>query len=385
MGNNRIVLLQISSLFKSHNILQIKYLIMKTNLVLFIFLFGIGSSFAQRPTPQQGDTNTYLITKTNGTEYIGKILSDDGREILIQTENLGKIYIPKSDVKSIVLISDRKSIIRGEYHSSGPFTTRHAFTTNALPITKGENYTMLNLYGPEVHFAVTNHLNIGIMTTWLASPLVFATKYTIPTKNNKLNFSIGTLFGTSGYFNSFEGYGGLHFANVTYGDRKNNITFSAGYAYLSNINQKTTNRMLVIPGTYTSTDGYSFFYKYKEYSTKILLQGPIVSLAGIARVGTKASFIFDSMFGVFYDSDRYNIFGEITTIKEPTPPNFNDGNYQQKVKLNQEVFAVFLMPGMRFQTKENKAFQVSLAGVALFDQGKNNSLPIPMCTWFYKF
>jgi hypothetical protein len=358
---------------------------MKTTLLLFIFLFILGNTIAQIPTHHQGDTNTYLITKTNGSEYIGKILSDDGREILIETENLGEIYIPKSDVRSIILISDKKSVVRGEYHSSGPFTTRHAFSTNALPITKGENYTMLNLYGPEVHFAVTNHLNIGIMSTWLASPLVFAAKYTIPTKKPKLNFSIGTLFGTSGYFNSFEGYGGLHFGNVTYGDRKNNITFSAGYGYLSNINQKVNTKMLVEPGTYNSTDGYSFFYKYKEYSSKILLQGPIISIAGIARVGAKASFIFDSMFGVFSNAERYNNFGDIEVVKEASPPDFSNGIYRQKVTLNQEVFALFLMPGMRFQTKENKAFQVSLAGVAVFDHGENNSFPIPMCTWFYKF
>jgi hypothetical protein len=358
---------------------------MKTILLILLILLTSKTIIAQQPGRQTEDTNTYVITKTNGTEYIGKIISDDGREILIQTENLGKIYIAKTDVKSIVLISDKKSVIRGEYHASGPFTTRHAFTTNALPITKGENYTMLNLYGPEVHFAITNHLNIGIMSTWLASPLVFAAKYTIPTKNQKLNFSIGTLLGTSGYFNSFEGYGGLHFGNVTFGDRKNNITFSAGYAYLSNINQKLNNRMLVEPGTYNSTDGYSFYYNYKEYSSKILIQGPIISIAGIIRVGAKASFIFDSMFGMFYDANRYNIFGDLEVLKEPSPPNFNDGAYSQKVTLNQEVYALFLMPGMRFQTKENKAFQVSLAGVALFDQGENNSMPIPMCTWFYKF
>ena len=358
---------------------------MKSNLLFLLFLVCMGNINAQLPIRHAGDTNTYVITKTNGTEYIGKILSDDGREILVQTENLGKIYIPKADVRSIIAINDSKSIIRGEYRASGPFTTRHSFTTNALPITKGENYAMLNLYGPEVHFAVTNHLNVGIMSTWLASPLVFALKYTIPTANEKINFSVGTLIGTSGYFNSFEGYGGLHFANMTYGDRKNNITFSAGYGYLSNFNRNLNKIMLVEPGTYSSTDGYSFLYKYKEYSSKILLQGPIISLAAILKVGAKASFIFDSMFGMFYNADRSNNFGDVEVIKEATPPNFSNGIYRQKVTLNQEVYALFLMPGMRFQLKENKAFQVSLAGVALFDQGENNSLPIPMCTWFYKF
>ena len=99
---------------------------MKSNLLFLLFLVCMGNINAQLPIRQPGDTNTYVITKTNGTEYIGKILSDDGREILVQTENLGKIYIPKADVRSIIAINDAKSVIRGEYRASGPFTTRHA-------------------------------------------------------------------------------------------------------------------------------------------------------------------------------------------------------------------------------------------------------------------
>ncbi len=36
------------------------------------------------------DTNTYVILKNDSNEYIGKILSDDGREVLINTDKLGK-------------------------------------------------------------------------------------------------------------------------------------------------------------------------------------------------------------------------------------------------------------------------------------------------------
>jgi len=43
------------------------------------------------------------------------------------------------------------------------------------------------------------------------------------------------------------------------------------------------------------------------------------------------------------------------------------------------------MPGMRFQTKENRALQVSLAGVATIETGDFASFPLPMVSWFYKF
>ncbi|MBI3136639.1 MAG: hypothetical protein HYZ14_18330 [Bacteroidetes bacterium] len=331
----------------------------------------------------------FVVTKNDGTEYIGIILSDDGREILMQTEALGKIYIPKSEIRSIVKIEDRKEIVYGEYQATGPFTTRYAFTTNALPIVKGENYALINLYGPEVHFAVSNHFNIGIMSTWIASPMVLAMKYSFNTKNEKLNFSLGTLFGTSGYLNTFRGYGGLHFANMTFGDRKRNITFSAGYAYV----QDGFYDAYITPGTYYTNTEY-----LDTYSTGNQLRpasgGPIFSVAGIITAGAKASFVFDSMLGIF-SADRNTI--TTTTLTEPyynpNPPyDYTPGLYQHVVADQKTgTAALFLMPGMRFQTKENRAFQISLAGVALFrykgysGPDKNTSFPVPMCTWFFRF
>jgi hypothetical protein len=300
---------------------------MKKILLILFLLCNLSSLLAQNAQNSNvTDTNLYILTKIDGTEYIGKVLSDDGREVLILTEKLGKIYIPKSDIKSLVILKNKNDVINGEYHGEGPFTTRHSFTTNALPIKKGENYAMINLFGPEVHFAITDHFNFGIMSTWMASPLALAAKYTVPSNNPKVNFSLGTLLGTSGYFNNFANFGGLHFGNVTYGDRKNNITFSAGYGYL-----------------------------LSAYDDPI--RGPIISIGGISKVGAKASFIFDSMFGTFTNS--------------------SSSSYSYN--------ALFIMPGMRFQTKENRAFQISLAGVAVFDQGDIYSFPIPMLNWFYKF
>jgi hypothetical protein len=300
---------------------------MKNIFFIFFLLCNLGCLFAQNdPNPSNTDTNLYILTKNDGSQYIGKVLSDDGREVLIQTEKLGKIYIPKSDIKSLEILKNKKDIVNGEYHGEGPFTTRHSFTTNALPIKKGENYAMVNLYGPEVHFAINDHFNFGIMSTWLASPLALAAKYTIPSNNPKVNFSLGTLIGTSGYFNNFANFGGLHFGNVTYGDRKNNITFSAGYGYL-----------------------------LSAYDDPF--RGPIISIGGISKVGAKASFIFDSMFGSFNNS----------------------------LSTNSITNAIFIMPGMRFQTRENRATQISLAGVAVFEGGDAYSFPIPMYSVFYKF
>jgi len=312
----------------------------------------------------------YLIVKTNNIEYIGYILNDDGREVLINTDKLGKIYIPKSDIKPIEKISDTKAIIRGEYFSAGPFVTRYIFTTNALPISAGQNYARLNLYGPEVHFALSDHFSFGILTTWAVSPFIFSGKYSFSTNNPKLNYSIGTLMGNSGYINNMKTWGGLHYGNITYGTAKDNVTFGAGYGYL-------------VPGVteqeapegiyYTSTEYYDAQIERPTYPA----HGPVFSFSGITKVGSKASFIFDSMLG----------FMSLKTTFISTTYNQLNTRYIVRDGIDRATVLV-LMPGMRFQTRENSAFQISLNTIKVFNNDssdENVSFPLPSCSWFYRF
>lgn len=322
----------------------------------------------------------FQVVKNDGHEYVGEILSDDGREVLLNTTALGNIYIPKSDIRSIVKIHDIEAVKNNEYYSSGPFTTRYAFTTNALPVKKFENYALINLYGPEVHFAVSDHLNIGLMSTWIASPFVFAAKYSFKTSNENINLSVGTLLGTSGYLYNFRGYGGLHFANVTFGDAKTNLTFSGGYGHL---NISIAN--YYIEGTYTTdTDYLNDSFDFDENQP---LRGPIFSVAGIVKVGAKASFVFDSMLGVT-NTMQSNV--TTLTIRESAyDENYNyiPGEYRHTVvNKKSNMIALFIMPGMRFQTKNKTAFQISLTGVSAYSKKIGwRSTPLPMVTWFYSF
>ena len=129
-------------------------------IILFFMLFVSGFASSQ---VSQTDTNTYVIKKSNGTEYIGKIISDDGREVLIATKELGNIYIPKADITSIKVVNIEKEMVNNEYRGKSVFTTRYQFSTNAFPIEKDENYALINLYGPEVHFAINKRISIGLM------------------------------------------------------------------------------------------------------------------------------------------------------------------------------------------------------------------------------
>jgi hypothetical protein len=305
----------------------------KWSAIIAILVLSMQFSYGQ---DQKAGETKYVISLKNGRVYEGYILSDDGKEMMLMTDEIGKLFILKSDLKNLKKIevqaefeAEDKFITGGRYLDSGPFTTRYSVTTNALPIKKGENYAMTNIHGPEVHFAVSNRLSVGIMTSWIASPLALAVKYSIPTANPKINFSVGTLAMTSGYFANFRGYGHLTFGNVTFGDRLNNITISAGYL---NFNLNGSFKM------------------------------PMTSIAGMFRVGPKSSFIFDSMF------------------------RYPDANFRNKDYSKHSNF-IFVSPGMRFQSSEKFAWQLSMAGMSIQPKGDADriSFPAPFISLFWKF
>jgi len=347
---------------------------------ILCFLLGSFQVRAQVPntsTPTT-DTTKFVVIKNDGNEYVGQILSDDGREVLIETKSLGKIYIPKSDIKSMRPIDYAEDVAKGEFSSAGVFTTRYQFTTNCFPIKKGENYAMVNLYGPEVHFAVHKDFSIGVMSTWIGSPIALAMKYTRGTSNPKINYGVGTLLGTAGYLNQGKGFGGLHWGMITYGDRRNNATLSVGYGYFNDGYKSSYQQTIYKPGTYVSLDGSMPLLPVQgtELVNGSVFSAPIIGLAGQAKVGKKASFIYDCMFimatlGNDQEVDyQYDQFGwQLQQVVV--------GEYKKQY---QNILVV--MPGMRFQRSETKAFQISLAGVIVPNE---ISFPLPMASWFYRF
>lgn len=361
---------------------------MKTNatiqLLVFVFLgmFWTENSYAQQDSIAhvKKDTTNYLVIKNDGTEYIGQILSDDGREVLLLTKNIGKVYINKSAIKSIRALSPTEDYKKGEYNSEGVFTTRYQFTTNCFPIKKGENYAMLNLYGPEIHFAVTNDFSVGIMSTWIGSPMALALKYTHKTANPKWNVGLGSLIGTSGYIYQGKGFGGLYWGMVTYGDRRSNVTLSVGYGhYYSGNDQQVT---IYQPGTYQAVNWtYPTIPIQERYVSKSTWTAPIIGIAGQTKVGKRSSLIYDCM--ILLSQEKLS---KPDGYQNRETFNSSSSNFQVSVSefipyKNTKQNVIIIMPGMRFQKTEEKAFQISLAGVISQEQ----SFPLPMASWFYKF
>ncbi len=188
---------------------------------------------------------------------------------------------------------------------------------------------------------------------------------------------MGTLLGTTGYLNSFRGFGGLHFGNITYGTRSSNITLAAGYAYL----QTGGTRDQIPVGVYTIQNNYPNY----ETVSKPMSKGPMFSIAGIVKVGAKASFVFDSMLGLFSteaNESTYTIIQEADYSKNPIIPQISR---LEVVRVNKPVSLLFIMPGMRFQATDNNAIQINMAGVNVHTIDDSFSFPLPSLSWYHGF
>lgn len=279
--------------------------------MFFTFILTIANhAIAQVDTTKTTD-KLYIIITYEGGEFIGKIISQDAREILIETQDRGQILIPKYQIKEMKELKPGELSPSGEYIPAQIFATRYFITTNGLPIEKGESYILWNLYGPDFQFGVGKNLSVGILTTWFGVPIIGSVKYSLQLGENT-SLGIGTLLGTGSWAAPEFGLA-LPYTALTFGNRRSNLTFSAGYGAV---------------------------WSEGESEGRALL-----SVAGMTKVTKNMSLVFDS----------FIVPGTVA----------------------------LLIPGFRFQSKDDKAFQFGFAGIVV----DSELLPalIPFIQWFKKF
>ncbi len=307
-------------------------------LFLIVFFFSIISIFGQNNQDTLREKGIYIITKNDGVTYVGEIVYDNAREVFIKTKKTGDLIIPKYEIKSIIKASESEINEEGELEQSEVFATRYFITTNAIPINKGDSYILWNLYGPDFQFGLGKNVGIGVMSTWVGMPIIGTLKYSF-SKNEKLHYGFGLLAGTGSWALPEWGIA-LPFGILTFGDRKNNINFSAGYGAIIERGK---------------SDGRFLF-----------------SVAGFSKIGKKISIVLDS-----FIMSAGNYFNEQETYYNPST-GFNETITVRKRKAG---FAL-IIPGVRWQLEPNKAFQFGFAGLMV--NGEAVPAPIPMIQWFRK-
>jgi hypothetical protein len=265
------------------------------NTLLIIALFLCGSQLlAQEITTDSTSSEIYVVTKNDGTKFIGVIVKNDAREVLIKTQEKGDVYIPKHEIKSIDKLK-AEDFKKGKYIGENPLSSRYIFTTNGLGLKKNESYLKVNIIGMiDFEMGITDKISAGIMSSFYGMPVVGNVKYSFNLADN-INSSVGVIYGNTTWLSSsffdkpFRIGGGIVFGNVTFGDRKKNLNFSGGYGFVHYPEKQYQTQTITDPWGYTYTE-YIYTGTIQKTAGTALF-----SVGGMTQVSEKATLLFDSV------------------------------------------------------------------------------------------
>lgn len=247
---------------------------MKTIKLLFFLSILLSLNFSLNA---QVDTNKiakqYVVTKNDGSTYVGEILSQDAREVLLKTTNLGEIIIPKHEISKIEEVKTGQFDPKGNFIGETIFATRYFITTNGLPLEKGDSYVLWNWYGPDFQFGVGKNVSMGIMSSWFGVPIIGSFKVALPIDETS-SFGFGALIGTGSWALPDAG-GALPYAVFTLGNYTSNVNISAGYG--------------------------GIFYDGEQEGRALF------SVAGISKISPKISLVFDSFIAPAMNSQQIGV------------------------------------------------------------------------------
>lgn len=206
-------------------------------LIIFVFLMGglLNPTWLLAQIPEDF-TSLWLVTTTDGNEYVGELIEQNDFEVRLLTKNLGEITIRTEDIVSIEPVVPDKMIQRQEWRKH-PHATRYFFSPNGYGLRQGEGYYQNTwVLFNQVSVGVTDNFSIGggmiplFLFAGAPTPIWITPKFSIPVSAERVNLGIGGLFG--GVVGGGEGSTfGIAYGVSTFGSRDKNITVGLGYGF----------------------------------------------------------------------------------------------------------------------------------------------------------
>ena len=180
------------------------------------------------------DASRYVcLTLESGMVRCGQLVADDGREVTLQTPDMGKLIVPKVQVVRMVdaaegtMGSAGSSAIEMSDRMLNPNrslqATRYFFAPSAHTLKEGEGYASANVLAlGNVSYGLTPNVIGGLSLSFLGAGV---------TAKASTELAEGVR-GSAGMLYQLSWEGGqifFPFANVTFGDENNHLTLAGGY------------------------------------------------------------------------------------------------------------------------------------------------------------
>jgi hypothetical protein len=224
-------------MFLFHNIK-----IMKTSIVLFLFIITISLNRNCNGQNLPDSTKTLRIETRDGNIFIGSVVAEDSLTLVLKTEHLGEIEIPWTYIKSTTRLKEVKEV-GGAIWLPNPQSSRYYWAPNGYGLEKGTSYyqNIWILYN-QFSAGITNNFSIGagmlplFLFAGASTPLWIVPKFSIPVVENKVNIGTGAFLGT--ILGEQTGLFGLLYGTTTFGSRDKNISVGLAYGFADDQWQK---------------------------------------------------------------------------------------------------------------------------------------------------
>lgn len=205
------------------------------------------------------DSNFVCIVKLiDESSLTGKITRVSDRNIVLQTNFMGKLTIHKNKILDVIVLqSDGKTFKK--YWFPNPHESRYYFAPTARSMSKGEGYYQnIYLVFHAVNYGINNWFTLGGGASLIPGNAMGRQVYFINPKfgfniNHKTSIGGGVLYASYPYSNEIEtevvdaytghvytdykaekhtGSIGIIYGVYTYGTAESNATFGAGYSFI---------------------------------------------------------------------------------------------------------------------------------------------------------
>jgi hypothetical protein len=180
-------------------------------------------------------TKILRIETIDGNIFIGSVITQDSLTLVLKTESLGEIKIPKMNIKSKTELKEVKKV-GSEFWLPNPQSSRYFWAPNGYGLKEGSSYyqNIWILYN-QFSFGLTDNFSIGagvvpmFLFAGTATPFWIVPKFSIPVVENKFNIGTGAFLGT--IIGEDVGLFGLLYGTTTFGSRDKNISFGLAYGF----------------------------------------------------------------------------------------------------------------------------------------------------------
>ncbi len=240
----------------------------------FVSLLCCTTAYTQ--DAMQDTSRLWRIQTIDGNEYVGKIISKDGEELVLQDNNIGTITLNMQRIR-LMREADPKRVVRGHYWSENPQSTRYFFAPNGYGLRKGEGYYQnVWIFLNQASVGLTDQISIGVgmvpafLFFGAPTPVWITPKISFPIKKDVFNLGVGALAGT--VVGEDTGVFGIGYGVATLGNRDKNLTFGLGYGFIDG--EFSSQGLVTVGGMLrTGKKGYLMLESYFAADGGVLLLG----------------------------------------------------------------------------------------------------------------